>query len=219
MGKRWGSPGASSSPLKRAGHGAARLAKRRPSPPRRRPRPGAPWPRDEGGLPLHGARPSLGRAGDQDGHGRDRRGQRRRHTHAAPQGFRKLRQGCQEVPGAMITAQLKSSGAAKRERRPGVEPRQPRSLPNRAQTSHQPPRPRETPPALGPHGSPRHGPPRPELARSHGTGGSREVGSRWGALPSCLMSASADQQVTMPVLMRARLGYRRFRRRQGVYLA
>jgi putative transposase len=45
---------------------------------RRRPRPGDTWPWDEVFLTLHGERPSLGRAVDQDSHGLDILGQRRR---------------------------------------------------------------------------------------------------------------------------------------------
>ena len=47
------------------------------------------------------------------------------------------------VPRVMITDQLKSNGAAKREILPSVVPRQHRSLNNRAETSHKSTRQRE----------------------------------------------------------------------------
>src|SRR5713226_70696 len=47
------------------------------------------------------------------------------------------------VPRVIITDQLKSYGAAKRELLPGVEHRQHRYLNNRAENSHQPTRQRE----------------------------------------------------------------------------
>jgi putative transposase len=110
---------------------------------RRRPRPGAKWPRDEAFLPINGERHYLWRAVDQEGKVLDILVQRRRNKHAAKKFFRKLLKGLQYVPRVVITAKLKSYGAAKREVLPGVEHRQHRSLNNRAEHSHQPTRQRE----------------------------------------------------------------------------
>jgi putative transposase len=62
-------------------------------------------------------------------------GQRRRDQTAAKPCFRKLLNGCRYGPRVLVTERLKRSGAAKRERLPGVEPRQPRYLNQRADTS------------------------------------------------------------------------------------
>jgi putative transposase len=59
----------------------------------RRPRPGDTWHLDEVFLNMHGERHDLWRAVDQDGHGLDILGQRRRDQKAAKQVFRKLRKG------------------------------------------------------------------------------------------------------------------------------
>ena len=69
--------------------------------------------------------------------------QSRRNKKAAKKFFRKLLKGCQYVPRVIITDQLKSYGAAKRELLPSVEHRQHRYLNNRAESSHQPTRQRE----------------------------------------------------------------------------
>jgi putative transposase len=108
-----------------------------------RPRPGDKGHVDEVCLTLHGARPALWRAVDQDGNGLALLGQRRRNTPAAPQCFRTLLKGLPYVPRVLITAKLKSEGAAQREMLPGVAPRQHRSRHNRAEHSHQPTRQRE----------------------------------------------------------------------------
>jgi putative transposase len=55
----------------------------------------------------------------------------------------KLLKGLQYVPRVIITDQLKSYGAAKREILPGVEHRQSRYLNNRCENSHRPTRQRE----------------------------------------------------------------------------
>ncbi len=57
--------------------------------------------------------------------------------------LRKHLKGCRYIPRVIVTDQLKSYGAAKRESLPGVEHRQHRYLNNRAENSHQPPRQRE----------------------------------------------------------------------------
>jgi putative transposase len=101
------------------------------------------WHLDEVFVSINGERHYLWRAVDQDGHILDILVQRRRDQHAVKKFFRKLLKGCQYVPRAIITDNLKSYGAAKREILPGVEHRQHRYLNNRAENSHQPTRQRE----------------------------------------------------------------------------
>jgi putative transposase len=110
---------------------------------RRRPRPGDKWHLDEVFLTINGERHYLWRAVDQDGNVLDILVQRHRHKAAAKTFFRKLLKRCQYVPRVIVTDQLKSYGAAKRELLPGVEHRQHRYLNNRAENSHQPTRQRE----------------------------------------------------------------------------
>jgi putative transposase len=107
---------------------------------RRRPRPGDKWHLGEVFLTLQGERPDWWRAVDQDGHVLEIVVQRRRDRKAAKQFFRKLRKGLTYVPRVIITDGLKSYGAARRESLASVEPRPPRYLNNRAETSHQPTR-------------------------------------------------------------------------------
>src|SRR5918998_4372324 len=110
---------------------------------RRRPRPGDKWHLDEVFLTINKARHYLWRAVGQDGHVLDILVQRRRNTVAAKTFFRKLLKGLTYVPRVMVTDQLKSYEAAKRELLPSVEHRQHRYLNNRAENSHQPTRQRE----------------------------------------------------------------------------
>jgi putative transposase len=110
---------------------------------RRRPRPGAKWHLDEVFLTIRGEHHYLWRAVDQDGNVLDILVQRRRNKAAAKKFFRKLLKGLRYIPRVMITDQLKSYGAARRELLPGVEHRQHRYLNNRAENSHQPTRQRE----------------------------------------------------------------------------
>jgi putative transposase len=110
---------------------------------RRRPRPGDKWHCDEMFLTINDERHYLWRAVDQDGYVLDILVQRRRDKQAAKRFFRKLLKGLRYVPWVIITDQLKSYGAAKREILPGVEHRQHRYLNNRAENSHQPTRQRE----------------------------------------------------------------------------
>jgi putative transposase len=105
--------------------------------------PGDTWHLDEVFLTIRGERHYLWRAVDQDGHVLDSLVQRRRDKTAAKKLFRKLLKGCQDVPRVIVTDQLKSYGAAKREILPSVEHRQHRYLNNRAENSHQPARQRE----------------------------------------------------------------------------
>ena len=104
---------------------------------RRRPRPGDKWHLDEVFLTLNGKRHYLWRAVDQDGNVLDILVQCRRDKNAAKKFFRKLLKGLRYVPRVIITDNLKSYGAAKREILPGVEHRQHRYLNNRAENSHQ----------------------------------------------------------------------------------
>ena len=110
---------------------------------RRRPRPGDKWHLDAVFLSINGERQYLWRAVDQDGNVLDILVQRRRDKHAAKKFFRKLLKGLTYVPRVIITDQLKSYEAAKREILPGVEHRQHRYLNHRAENSHQPTRQRE----------------------------------------------------------------------------
>ena len=109
----------------------------------RRPQRGDKWHLDEVFFTIRGERHYLWRAVDQDGHVLDILVQRRRDKHAAKTFFRKLLKGCRYVPRVIITDQLKSYEAAKREILPSVEHRQHRYLNNRAENSHQPTRQRE----------------------------------------------------------------------------
>jgi putative transposase len=94
-------------------------------------------------LTINGEQHYLWRAIDQDGNVLDILVQRYWNTSTAKKFFRKLLIGCQYVPRALITDQLKSYGAAKRELLPSVEHRQHHYLNNRAENSHQPTRQRE----------------------------------------------------------------------------
>jgi putative transposase len=107
---------------------------------RRRPRLGDKWLLDEVFLSIRGERHYLWRPVDQDGHVLDILVQRRPGKNAAKNCFRKLLKGLTYVPRVIITANLKSNGAAKREILPGMEHRQHRYLNNRAENSHQPTR-------------------------------------------------------------------------------
>jgi putative transposase len=98
---------------------------------------------DEVFLTIHGQRHYLWRAVDQDDNVLDILVQSRRNKQAAKKFFRKLLKGLQYVPRVIITDKLKSYGAAKRERLPGVEHRQSRYLNNRCENSHRPTRQRE----------------------------------------------------------------------------
>jgi putative transposase len=106
----------------------------------RRPKPGDKWHLDEVFLTIKGERHDLWRAVDQDGHVLDILGQSPRNKKAAKKFFRKLLTRLTYVPRVIITDKLKTYGAAKRDILPRVEHRQPRSLNNRAENSHQPTR-------------------------------------------------------------------------------
>jgi len=66
-----------------------------------------------------------------------------RRAAAAKRFFRKLLKGLRYIPRVIVTDQLKSYAAAKREILPSVEHRQSRYLNTRAEVSHQPTRRRE----------------------------------------------------------------------------
>jgi putative transposase len=101
------------------------------------------WHLDEVFLSINGERHSLWRAVDQDGHVLDILVQRQRNKKAAKKFLHKLLKGLTYVPRVIITDELRSYGAAKREILPGVEHRQQRYLNNRVENSHQPTRQRE----------------------------------------------------------------------------
>jgi putative transposase len=111
----------------------------KPLKPRRAP-PGEQGPRDAVCLTLNGARPDLWRAVEPEDHVLARLGQSRRHTQAAKQGCRKVLQGLPYGPRGIITAKLKSDGAAQRESLPGVEHRPRRSLHHRCASAQRPTR-------------------------------------------------------------------------------
>ncbi len=94
-------------------------------------------------LRINGETHYLWRAVDQPGEVLDILVQSRRNKRAAKKFFRKLLSGLQYVPRVLITDQLASYGAAKREVLPSVEHRQHKGLNNRAENSHQPTRERE----------------------------------------------------------------------------
>jgi putative transposase len=108
-----------------------------------RPKPGDTWHMAEVFLTIQGKRHYLWRAVEQDGIILDVLVQRRRDKKAAKTFFRKLLKGLTYVPRVIITDQLKSYGAAKRDILPSVEHRQHRQLNNRAENSHRPTRQRE----------------------------------------------------------------------------
>ena len=91
-------------------------------------RPGDTWHLDEGFLTIQGKRYDRWRAVDQDGTVLDILVPSRRNQAAATKVFRKLLTGWQYVPPGIITDQLASDGAAKREVLPRVEHRQRRYL-------------------------------------------------------------------------------------------
>ena len=105
---------------------------------RRRHRPGDKWHLDEVFLTINKERHYLWRAVDQEGHVLDILVQRQRNKKEAKKFFRKLLKGLTDVPCVIITDQLRSYSAAKREILPSVERRQHRYLNNRAENSHQP---------------------------------------------------------------------------------
>ena len=94
-------------------------------------------------LTITGARPYLGRAVDPDGNVLDLLVQPRRDKTAAKKFCRTLLKGLAYGPRVLITDKRRSDGAAKRDILPSREHRQYRYLNHRAESSHQPTRPRE----------------------------------------------------------------------------
>ena len=90
---------------------------------RRRPRLGATRHREEVCRSSRGGRHDRGRAVDQGGHGLDMPVQRRSDKRAATRCCRTRLKGLTSVPRVIMTDQLNSDGAAKREIRPRVEHR------------------------------------------------------------------------------------------------
>ena len=110
---------------------------------RRAPRPGDVWHLDEVRVVIRGKVHWLWRAVDQHGAVLDEILQRHRDKRAAKRLLIKLlkRQGW--VPRRIVTDELASYGAAKREVAPGIEHRSHKGLNNRAENSHLPLRKRE----------------------------------------------------------------------------
>jgi putative transposase len=96
-------------------------------------------------ITINGERCYLWRAVDQDDNVLEILVQSRRNKKAAKKFFRKRLKGLQYVPRVVITDNLKSYGAAKREILLGVEHHQSRYLNNRCENSHRPTRQRERP--------------------------------------------------------------------------
>ena len=109
----------------------------------RLPAAGDKWHLDEVVISVAGRKHWLWRAVDQHGIVLDILVQSRRNAKAANRLLRKLLRKQGIAPRVMITDKLASYGTAKREIIPGVEHRQHKSLNNRAENSHQPPRRRE----------------------------------------------------------------------------
>jgi len=110
---------------------------------RRQPRPGDKWHLDEVFVKINGDQKYLWRAVDQDGNVWDVLVQNRRDKAAARRFLRRLLEKTRTVPRVVVTDNLRSYGAARREVMPSVEHRQSKYLNNRAENSHQPTRQRE----------------------------------------------------------------------------
>jgi putative transposase len=110
---------------------------------RRLPCPGDKWHLDEVVVTIAGKKHWSWRAVDQDGIVLDVLVQSRRDQRAAERLLRKLLKRQGRPPRVMVTDQLASYPAAKRELMPGVEHRRHKGLNNRAENSHQPTRRRE----------------------------------------------------------------------------
>ena len=110
---------------------------------RRRPRPGDTWHLDEVLVRINGVTHYLWRAVDHDGIVLDILVQSRRDQCAATRFFRQLLTQSRYVPRAVITDELASYGAARRDVLPGVAHRRHKGLHNRAEHAHQLTRERE----------------------------------------------------------------------------
>ena len=105
-----------------------------------RPRSGDKWHFDEMFIRIRGKQHYFWRAVDQHGQVLDIVVQSRRSACAAKRFFHKLLRGQQYVARVIVTAKLRSYGAAEREILSGVEHRQSGYLINRAEMSHRPTR-------------------------------------------------------------------------------
>jgi putative transposase len=101
------------------------------------------WHLDEGFVAIKGKRYYLWRAVDQNADVLAILAQPHRDQGAATRFFRKLLKGLHSVPRLLVTDQLGSYGAARRELLPSVAHRQDGRWNNRAEVSHQPTRQRE----------------------------------------------------------------------------
>src|SRR5918995_5731197 len=110
---------------------------------RRLPCAGNKWHLDEVAIKFAGVQHWLWRAVDQTGMVLDVLVQSRRDKRAAERLLRKLLKRQCRAPRVMITDELASYGAAKRDLMPDVEHRRHKGLNNRAENSHQPTRRRE----------------------------------------------------------------------------
>jgi putative transposase len=110
---------------------------------RRRARPGNKWHLDEVYIKIAGKTHYLWRAVDQHGVVLDILVTSRRDTRAATRFFRKLLKNLEYAPRVLITDQLGSYQAARRQMLRSVEHRRSKYLNNRAENSHQPTRARE----------------------------------------------------------------------------
>jgi putative transposase len=98
---------------------------------------------DEVFVSINGAQHYPWRAVDQDGTVLDILVQSRRDKAAAVKFLRKLLKGLAFVPRVLVTDELASYGAARRDVLPSVEHRRHKGLNNRAENAHQPTRERE----------------------------------------------------------------------------
>ena len=94
-------------------------------------------------LKVCGETHYLWRAVDQDGNVLDILVQSQRNAKAATRFFKKLLKGLRYAPRVMITDELASYGAARKQMRLSIEHRQHKGLNNRAENSHQPTRQKE----------------------------------------------------------------------------
>ncbi|MEP9374764.1 IS6 family transposase [Mesorhizobium sp. KR1-2] len=120
-------------------HGAdyARRLRRKP------PSPSDTWHLDERVVRINGRKCWLWRAVDQDGYVLDEIAQTRRNTKAAKRLLTRLLKKQGMAPKRMVTDELRSYGAGRRQVMPEVEHRSHKGLNNRAENSHLPFRKRE----------------------------------------------------------------------------
>lgn len=161
--------------------GQASANQRRRRPPRR----GDKWHLEAVFLTIRGERPSRWRAVDQDGEVLDSLVQRWRDQKAATRCFRTRR----ALPSAAASARTTEAGVQVARTGPTVPCRLGCARPTL---------PPETPPASCPYLSPNHGPTVSDVARRHGDCSRLRGPIPRGDTPSCLMSRSAHNKLTMP---------------------